>query len=227
MLSSYKALADEFKLRKENIYNWIIFITKQYNPQTMKQWINAINSLSNNSSQFVSRKTSINDQSKKRVNTTINEFYRDGGESFNYSKINSHHSTTRLNSFYERPKIKDFEFDSRDKIEVPVSCKMHYISFEPEDKENINYDNRMYNHPTKTPGEQSFIMNLPNSNGSPFYLSKITNNTKDATQFEEEEQYDEKWELMKSRADIFYSINSKMKSFSALMANFQAFDEYL
>ena len=100
---------------------------------------------------------------------------------------------------------------------------MHYISFEPDDKENINFQNRFYNQPTKTPGEQSFIMNLPNSNGSPFYLSKITHNTKDVTEIEEEEPYDEEWELMKSRADIFYTINSKMKSFSALMANFQAF----
>ena len=103
---------------------------------------------------------------------------------------------------------------------------MHYISFEPDDKENINSQNRFDNQPTKTPGDQSFIMNLPNSNGSPFYLSKITHNTKDVTELEEEEPYDEEWELMKARADIFYSINSKMKSFSALMANFQAFEQY-
>ena len=122
--------------------------------------------------------------------------------------------------------IKEFSYDSRDKIEVPVSCKMHYISFEPDDKENMNSQNRFENQPTKTPGDQSFIMNLPNSNGSPFYLSKITYNTKDVTEVEEEEPYDEEWELMKSRADIFYTINSKMKSFSALMANFQAFEEY-
>lgn len=31
---------------------------------------------------------------------------------------------------------------------------------------------------------------------------------------------------MKARADIFYSINSMMKAFSALMANFQAFEQY-
>ena len=49
MLSSFKALSHDFKMRKENIYNWIIFITKQYNPQTMKQWVSAISSLSNHS----------------------------------------------------------------------------------------------------------------------------------------------------------------------------------
>lgn len=81
----------------------------------------------------------------------------------------------------------------------------------------------MSNPPTRTPAEQSFILNLPNSNGSPFYMSKVThNNTKDATEIYEE-VVDEEEEQMILRADIFYSINSKMKSFSALMANFQAF----
>ena len=70
---------------------------------------------------------------------------------------------------------------------------MHYISFEPENdnKENMNSENMTENQPTRTPGDQSFIHNLPNSSGSPFYLSKITNNTKDITEIEDEDAGDE------------------------------------
>ena len=77
------------------------------------------------------------------------------------------------------------------RVPVPVSPKMHYISFEPdlENKENMNMnsntiksDNSKFDLPTKTPVEQSFIHNLPVSTGSPFVLSKITNNTKELTE---------------------------------------------
>ena len=45
------------------------------------------------------------------------------------------------------------------------------------------------NQPTRTPGEQSFIHNLPSVSyyGSPFILSKITNNTKEVTEVEVEQ----------------------------------------
>lgn len=128
--------------------------------------------------------------------------------------------------------------DSRSRLLAPISSKMHYISFEPEheNKENVNSANTkgeqvkpdplLDNQPTRTPGEQSFIHYLPMSSGSPFVLSKITNNTKEVTELEldhDEEEHNDEWVSMKARADIFYAINLKFKSLSALLANFQAF----
>lgn len=123
------------------------------------------------------------------------------------------------------------------RVPVPVSSKMHYISFEPdlENKENFSLNmnsstiksekSKIDSQPTKTPVERSFIHNLPISTGSPFVLSKITNNTKELTEIEEDEEQGEEWMSMKMRATIFHQINLRMKAFSALLANFQAFDE--
>lgn len=179
MLSSYRSLSHEFALRKETIYNWIMLITKQYHPQSARQWLSAIRELMNASPRHHQFEKSH--EKVPRVNTSSNEFYHDS-RSFNQSKITSHNSTTRLNSQWEIGKLKDFSSSgSRDQIDAPLSCKMHHISFEP-DKENVNSENmRIEDQPTRTPVEQSFIMQLPNSTGSPFYLSKITHNTKDAT----------------------------------------------
>lgn len=47
---------------------------------------------------------------------------------------------------------------------------------------------KLDNQPTRTPCEQSFIHHLPMSYGSPFVLSKITNNTKDITEIEDDEE---------------------------------------
>ena len=110
MLSSFKQLTPEFKLRKDNIYNWIIFITKQYNPQTMRQWLNAISEIACTNSQIQSRKTSIYEHHRKRVNTTIHEFYRDC-EHTNQSKISSRHSTTRLNSNWDLCREKNESYN--------------------------------------------------------------------------------------------------------------------
>jgi hypothetical protein len=45
VLSAFKELSDKYGARSDQIYNWIIFITKQYNPQTLRQWISAVNDM--------------------------------------------------------------------------------------------------------------------------------------------------------------------------------------
>lgn len=42
VLAAHKNLSSEYSLRKDQIYNWIMFITKHYNPKTQKQWMTAI-----------------------------------------------------------------------------------------------------------------------------------------------------------------------------------------
>lgn len=46
VLSAFKETSELYGTRSEHIYNLIIYITKQYNPQTMAQWINAVHELS-------------------------------------------------------------------------------------------------------------------------------------------------------------------------------------
>ena len=74
----------------------------------------------------------------------------------------------------------------------------------------------------KVPNDRSFINQL-HSTQSPFINSKLTYHTKDAT---EDPEKDEEFEIMKARADIFYSINSQLKGFTGLLANFEAYESY-
>lgn len=42
VLSAFKETCMSYPWRRESIYNWIMYITKTYNPQSHQQWHNAI-----------------------------------------------------------------------------------------------------------------------------------------------------------------------------------------
>lgn len=120
-------------------------------------------------------------------NKTRNKFWVENKHHKNYHSFLSHNSHN-ITGNTTKNTYSQVEFRGKGR---KFNSNLHYISFEPsenifeENKENLALED---NQPTRTPFSRSFIHNLPTSNGSPFVLSKITNNTKDATLDESEEQ---------------------------------------
>jgi hypothetical protein len=126
VLSSFKELSDQFGTRADQIYNWIIYLTKQYHPQTLGQWVNAVYELG-----MINRKTG--QQGTERtlmahpvvLNRTTNEM--------NYSHIyeddSEHHKSLAYLNLSKESMANKKQLLRRDLRYMTNESKIHYISF--------------------------------------------------------------------------------------------------